>query len=689
MTRYLARGVLVWLTYAVLEHTFASFLRLPASQDAILASWHWKLSTLLCGAYAGIGLVTGGVLGLAFSKPEREPEDACILTLILIFVMNLLASPRPWYSNTSLALAALLAAAILSGRRTGVWAAARNPWVVSLLLLGPLWMSRELLAQASLGARMAGSLALVLAILAGGWLAVRSGLIPVRSTAREGLALLIFALALAGAGGALTAKRRDFRWNRPLPAPKRRPNVVMVVLDTVRADHLPVYGYPRQTAPHLSQFAEDAVLFRRAIATSDVTLSSHGSLFTGLYPSAHGAHYAPGERLLGRPLAPRFKTLAQTLSDAGYFTAAVVANYGYLGPEFGLMRGFQQVNCLVPIREADQARDFYLREGVRRLVIDPLWSDDWELFLEARRAEEINRDAYQALEEVQPTGAPFFLFLNYMDAHIPYVPPAPYSGLFPGLDPAFTYSRFLRAEDEVMSLKRTLSERERLSLVSRYDGAIAYLDAQVGDLLGKLKSLGLYENTLIVVTADHGEALGDRNFLQHGGISVYQDQVHVPMLIKFPGAGRRGVVDATVSQIDVLPTVLDTVGVPVPKSLPGLSLAGRDPRRERFIISESFGSSFWADLHPRFLRLERAIFLGPRKFVRSSTGKREFYRLTEDPAELNNLYRPGLPEAQPLEARLAEWSAIMNRQLKGKPAPVDPEQEAETLERLKSLGYVQ
>jgi arylsulfatase A-like enzyme len=235
----------------------------------------------------------------------------------------------------------------------------------------------------------------------------------------------------------------------------------------------------------------------------------------------------------------------------------------------------------------------------------------------------------------------------------------------------------------VLALKRGVTQTEHEHLISQYDGEIAYLDFQLGRLLARLKELGLYDDCLLIITSDHGEALGERNLMTHA-TSVYQDQVHVPLIIKYPKVRKKAVVDELVSLVDLMPTVLDVLGYKVPAGVRGQSLLKPERLHGREVISESFATGSLRDLHPRFRRAERAIFLGSFKFIWSTNGKRELYNLSRDPHEQKNLYKPDGPVSQQLEAKLDEWVKSV-RPRPGQPAKLD----RETLDRLKSLGYIQ
>ncbi|MBI3666425.1 MAG: sulfatase-like hydrolase/transferase, partial [Acidobacteria bacterium] len=218
----------------------------------------------------------------------------------------------------------------------------------------------------------------------------------------------------------------------------------------------------------------------------------------------------------------------------------------------------------------------------------------------------------------------------------------------------------------------------------QYDGGIAHLDFHLENLFHRLKELGLYQNSLIIITSDHGEAFGDRNLCNHGGISVYQDLVHIPLLIRYPQSGRKEVADEPVSLVDIMPTVLDVLGMEVPKDLDGRSLQKPDSGRSRLVISECFPGKRLLSWHPRFRRVERALVAGSWKFIHSTAGKRELYDLSKDPDETRNLYTADDGASKDLEARLNQWLQTVPPET---PAPFKLNKEA--LERLRSLGYIQ
>lgn len=231
-----------------------------------------------------------------------------------------------------------------------------------------------------------------------------------------------------------------------------------------------------------------------------------------------------------------------------------------------------------------------------------------------------------------------------------------------------------------------MSANERAHFVSQYDGEIAYMDAQLGELLQRLRRSDLFEDTLIIVTSDHGEAFGERELVEHG-VSVYQDQVHVPLIVKFPGQAERIVVDELVSHVDLMPTILALADTSAPNRLDGLDLRGFGDRRSRAVISESFRNLYfgWTS---RLDREERAVFRGPLKLIHSTTGKRELYNLLEDPMESEDLHAEMQEDSRQLLSLLETWQA----QVADDSADEDKiprELDEETRDALRSLGYIQ
>lgn len=470
------------------------------------------------------------------------------------------------------------------------------------------------------------------------------------------------------------------RWPVGVPgAGVGQPNVILITLDTVRADHLSVYGYERDTTPNLRQWAREGfTVYRAASAASNHTLPTHASIFTGWNSHRHGAQVSLGFPA-GRPIAAEAPVLPVLLAGHGYLTAGIAANAIYVRSELGFGRGFAYYDSDLPAQTFSPTPPYFLAETLRELVATAFRTVDAEPSFWT--AAEVNRKAAGLLDHAIGTGQPFFLFLNYMDAHVPYVPPPPFDTRYQGADPSFRWFTYNKLrEDVAIRRTRVLDGRAREHLTSQYDGAIAYLDQQLGALLARLRESGVYDNSLIIVTADHGEGLGERSLIGHG-LSLYQHELHVPLMVKYPHATTGTVVETPVGSVDVLPTILDVVGVTAPSDLDGVSLRRVERVARRAIVAES-SDVREADGHAALVQpAEIALISGAMKLISHADGRTELYELSKDPLEQTDLSRSTqVPESWRLIiARLAAQPARSSQGL-----PVDPS----VLERLRSLGYV-
>ena len=681
-----------WCAYAVLEFIFSSVLYALARPYTSFMPWHWRMTALLVAAYAVSGLVAGAAAGcVAWSlrrRGRRAPPEACAtLTLVLAFAVNIAANPlsatgKPVMLAFATGFAALLGAAVWSERWFERLGLLTNAWVVSGLLLG---LGQEFaLLEMQDSARTLGTRVWVWsAALAAIWIAAAVGAVTVgrrlpRPALRWTAAGLALGLIACGVwhGSESSARAQD---TVSASGYSSRTNVVLIVMDTVRADHLGLYGYARGTTPRLARLAQDSAVYTRAFAPSDMTLASHASLFTGLYPSRHGAYCRPPEAAYGHELAQEATTLAERLSSFGYLTLGVSANV-YLRAEFGLQRGFREFRIPRPVPLLPSESYWYLlRTGMRRMLsrVSDV-SDSDRLY---GRGEDIDREAFALLRRHEPSPEPLFLFLNYMDAHFPYIPPAPFDSQYPGKDRRIAQEDMEETSNRVVR-GEPMPDAERGHRIAQYDGGIAYIDAQIGQILDWLQARGLYDNTLVVVTADHGEAFGEKNLVLHAN-SVYQNLVHVPLLVKFPNSLHAGTIAKPVSLIDVAPTVLSALGYATPERLDGRDLSAASGHGPRELFSESFPCP---SAHPPECAkgcMQRAVLAWPDKLITSSSGRRELYDLASDPNEERNLYATSA-RAKGLAADLGRWIDALPART-GRNADVDQE----TAQRLKSLGYVQ
>ncbi len=370
---------------------------------------------------------------------------------------------------------------------------------------------------------------------------------------------------------------------RPWP-PADSPNVLLIVLDTVRADHLSLYGYERPTSPNLERLSRRGIRFDEARATAPWTLASHASLFTGRLPHELGVKWLT-------PLRAPFPTLAAYLGSHGYATAGFVANTLYCSYDTGLDRGFTHyedyvLEHLMPYRTAwlvDRALQAVSDLGVflgRSLDVGPFrpMHQSWiaSLFIVDRRkdAGSINREFVDWLAQRREPGRPFFAFLNYYDAHAPYVLPSGATYRF-GLKPRRAADFIFLVEDWEAIDKRRLRPSYRELARDSYDNCLAYLDQRLGELIGELHVRGLLDRTLVIVTSDHGEGLGEHDLFDHGE-SLYRAEIRVPLLVVLPAGNRyRGVVRQAVSLRDLPATIVDLVGLADGSPFPGRSLASR------------------------------------------------------------------------------------------------------------------
>ncbi len=392
--------------------------------------------------------------------------------------------------------------------------------------------------------------------------------------------------------------------------------MVLISIDTCRADHLSCYGYDRQTTPNIDAIAQDAVLFKRTMTPIPLTMPAHSSMFTGTYPPVHGARLNEGYHL-----ADSNVTLAEIMKSRDFETAAFVGAFP-LDSRFGLNQGFDTYDDQYPVT-GDSQHD------------------------NQRTAGEVTRPAVAWLEENSKN--PFFLFLHYFDPHRPYDPPPPFD---------VTY-----AEDP-------------------YAGEIAYVDSCIGQVVDKLRTLGLYDNTLIIVTGDHGEGLGDHGEVQHGFL-IYQSTMQVPLIIRVPKGDHRGIqVDEAVSLVDIMPTVLGLIGLDVPRQVQGVNLSdhldGR-PAPER--LTPIYGESLWPDLFG--CSSLHGIVDGSWKYIRSP--RPELYDLSQDGGETANVTDQEPEITRRLHARLEESLKAMESAATGHDSELV---DREAVKRLESLGYL-
>ncbi|MDP6539791.1 MAG: sulfatase [Planctomycetota bacterium] len=387
----------------------------------------------------------------------------------------------------------------------------------------------------------------------------------------------------------------------PDAAEAPRPNVLLISIDTLRADHLSCYGYARETSPRLDALAREGVLFESATSTTSWTLPAHVSMLTGLPVSAHGIC---DDRLWSRPapdggaepVTMRGLFLPEVLRDAGWRTGGFFT-WKYLEPTFGFGPGFEVYERLghtfyshpVVSERFEALRATGDTEGLQRLA-----AEHPELFDDTRPSspEAVDR-ALGWIEAVRRDSPerPFFCFLHLFDVHDPYRAPEPFHRRFadPAYDGPITGRNVMGAGTPV---ERGMAEADLGHLVSLYDGEIAWVDSEVGRLLDALEARGLTQNTLVVVVSDHGEEFFEHGEKQHRR-SLYRESVHVPWIARWPDglpAGRR--VAGPVGLVDVTPTITGLCGLAPPPGAVGRDLSavarGQAPNEPTTYLSELF-----------------------------------------------------------------------------------------------------
>ncbi|OPL17797.1 MAG: hypothetical protein AVO35_07925 [Candidatus Aegiribacteria sp. MLS_C] len=369
-----------------------------------------------------------------------------------------------------------------------------------------------------------------------------------------------------------------------------RPGIVVVIIDTLRADHLGCYGYERDTSPVIDSLAGEGTIWRDCQAQAPWTLPATATILTGLTPREHGTGRRNGVDYVLDSEVPTFVTI---LADAGYSTFGVF-NVALLSERMGFARGFDCYSC-----------------------------DDCGVYRAAETVDEFLR----WLEE-RDDPEPFLAVVHIFDVHQPYDPPEPYDDMFlPG--------------DTLQQVYWEISEggidhpEHAEHFVARYDGGIRWVDTQLGRLFAGLRSGGLADGVVVILTADHGEEFLEHGWVGHGG-SFFQEVLHVPLVMSGPGIGRGREVGTTVGQMDIMPTILSLCSVEVPDGLPGTDLLGSSSGEDRIIpaSSASFTGSMsgYAPLtEVRFGRMKGILTR------RGSTDRYVMYDLLEDPGEQSPL----------------------------------------------------
>lgn len=499
------------------------------------------------------------------------------------------------------------------------------PVAVFALVFFGVW--GQLLAHESL------HLAAVLALSGGiAWQLARSRALGgprVLRWSRRSLPWMIGAVAIAAVAVPLSHALAESRAMAALPpGPKGAPNVVLIVLDTVRVDHLSLHGYGRETTPNIDALGREGVVFDACFSTSPWTLPSHITMFTGRYP-----HETEADWLV--PFREDYPTLAEALAARGYATGGFVGNLGYCGSQNGIDRGFVRYE------------DFYVKPDVfafsslvgshfaSRYLGHPFGT------MLRNDAETVTSRFLEWTRELD--GRPFFAFLNYYDAHEDYLPPAGFDIYDPTGDPTSAYGTSVRPD-------------AKKQIVAAHDGCIRFIDHHIGRLVSELESAGLLDDTILVVTSDHGELFGEHGLQGHGH-SLYRPLLHVPLVVwsrRGLPPGRRIAEYATLR--DLATTILELTETEPAAAFPGQSLSrlwrtdGATPADPSPLLSE-VSEGKWT---PPFVPISggdmKCLVEAPFHFITGGSRGDELYDLAADPREETNLV--DTPDGTETAARL-------------------------------------
>ncbi len=429
-----------------------------------------------------------------------------------------------------------------------------------------------------------------------------------------------------------------------------KPNIIFLVIDALRTDHLGYSGYPRPTSPNIDALAQESVIFTQCYSQSAHTKPSIASLFTSMYPSQHNIISGNSKDEHGNVFSPllisSLKTMAEYLKEGGYNTLGLLEQ-GQLRNYMGFAQGFNYYNSF--------------------MILASYINKEFLTWLPFNKHRE------------------FFAYLHYQDVHAPYTPLPAYAKLFDIEQGDFVPTRggaWQSAKDDwrqflmdFKAMKVNVSQEDVEQLVNAYDAEIRALDDELGLFFRKLKNEGVYDNSIIIITADHGES-----FLEHGkfdhGNGLYDEVLRVPLIIRFPKMQYAGVVDTPVQMIDILPTLLDYLNIEKSGEISGHSLM------------KTLGEGNGREEYPIYSEWEELIMVrkGNLKMIYDrELDKAELYDLKNDPGEQNDLSTQDLATVSMMRSELIDWIKEIEA---NRPEQASIKVDNKTVENLKSLGYI-
>ena len=414
-------------------------------------------------------------------------------------------------------------------------------------------------------------------------------------------------------------------------------NVILIVIDALRFGHLGISGYSRDTSPNMDKLAKESVFFSNAVTVIPSTTPSIASMMTGLYPHSHGLRFIHRQKL-----SPKAATLAEILQAHGYKTIG----YDLESIGSGIERGFDNFSSL----------QWRIKTKIKREAKKLLQKK------EIKPAEEL---AYFAEKQIKKhNGKKFFLYMHYSDLHTPYSPPEPFDGMFdPGYAGGSIFDDWDNKKKEII-FGNNLQKEEVRHAIAQYDGLIKFIDAQIGRIISCLESLSLKDKTLIVITADHGEGFGEHGLYFQHTLCLYEEGIRIPLIIRSPALKSPKKIESQVSSIDIMPTILDILGIPLIEKVDGKSMVsaintGEEGRQYVFaengeMLFKENNRSFYPGIKGKW-RMARSnewklIYIPhPEKDIY------KLYNLISDPNETANLADKRPEIAAKLKDELHNW----------------------------------
>jgi arylsulfatase A-like enzyme len=477
----------------------------------------------------------------------------------------------------------------------------------------------------------------------------------------------------------------------------KKPNILLISIDSLRPDHLSAYGYAKETTPFLTELAGQGMLFRNAFSASNWTGAAVASLLTGRHPTRHG--YTNQRYYLDEDVP----TLAQMVQAAGYRTACFSNNL-YITPQTGLTRGFAQFFY----RGIEQAYDSV---AAQQSVLSRSWARVKQALPQTIKAvardtldlaggqKSLSRDdGALATEQAvcrwlhDDQDRPFFAFIHYQEPHSPYFPPKPYRNrFFP--EGWLQQWRYLEYDHiHYYAGKKSFTRRQMDNFLALYDGEICYLDWRLGRLFDYLRAQLLLEDTVVVVTADHGECFGENGYIWHA-FNLYDSLIRVPLIVRYPRwFAQAKTDDSLVQSVDIAATLLDGLGLAAGEG-DGRSFLQPCTREAVMVESDAAGkmTTRWLQKRPelaaadfsQYIRDLRCYRTEVAKLIWSGDGQHEFYDLMQDPQETRNRYGAD-PRSHEYVRQLQKWfSGLQPHQANAS----QPGFDKDTWEKLKALGY--